>query len=248
MQLAGGLQMFGDRRRVLLYRPRRRLLDRGGQAPVPLGAIGFQLRFIGDRANQRVAEGVLGARGKPHLIDQLSLEQLIEHRIDPQCDKQFRPEAGADHRRRVQRPPGRGGQPVDARLDGGLYRGRHAHLGDIRTTDIATALSDEHAALHQLSHHLLGEERVSGGPVGDDRRQLGHRRIRTQQLIQQRHGVRICQRGKRYCLGAVHPRQRSAYSGREVISTIDGVRGMTVRKSASIDSLTASIQCASSMT
>ena len=38
-----------------------------------------------------------------------------------------------------------------------------------------------------------------------------------------------------------------SYSGREVISTIDGVRGMTVRKSASIDSLTASIQCASSM-
>jgi hypothetical protein len=32
-----------------------------------------------------------------------------------------------------------------------------------------------------------------------------------------------------------------------VISTIDRVCGMTVRKSASIDSLTASIQCASSM-
>ena len=38
------------------------------------------------------------------------------------------------------------------------------------------------------------------------------------------------------------------YSGRKVISTIDGMCGMTVRKSASIDSLTSSIQCASSMT
>ena len=38
-----------------------------------------------------------------------------------------------------------------------------------------------------------------------------------------------------------------SYSGREVISAIAGVRGMTDRKSASIDSLTASIQCASSM-
>ena len=36
-------QMFGDQRRVLLDRLRRALLDRGGQAPVPLGAIGFQL-------------------------------------------------------------------------------------------------------------------------------------------------------------------------------------------------------------
>ena len=32
-------------------------------APVPLGAIGFQLRFVGHRADQRMAEGVLGAVG-----------------------------------------------------------------------------------------------------------------------------------------------------------------------------------------
>ncbi len=38
-----------------------------------------------------------------------------------------------------------------------------------------------------------------------------------------------------------------SYSGRDVINTIDGVRAVTVKKSASIDSLTASIQCASSM-
>ena len=102
------------------------LLDRGGQAPVPLGAIGFQLRFVGHRADQRVVEGVLGARGEPHLIDQLRAEQLVEHRIDAQRGEQLRPEAGADHRRRVQRPLGRGVQPVDARLDGRLHRGRHA--------------------------------------------------------------------------------------------------------------------------
>jgi hypothetical protein len=38
-------------------------LDRGGKAPVPLGAIGFQLRFVGHRADQRVAEGVLRRSG-----------------------------------------------------------------------------------------------------------------------------------------------------------------------------------------
>ena len=38
-----------------------------------------------------------------------------------------------------------------------------------------------------------------------------------------------------------------SYSGRDVISTIEAVRGTTVRNSASIDSLTASIHCASSM-
>ena len=185
--------MFGDQRRVLLGRLRVALLDRGGQAPVPLGAIGFQLRFVGHRADQRVAEGVLGARGEPHLIDQLRAEQLVEHRIDAQRGEQLGPEAGADHRRRVQRPLGRGGQPVDARLDGRLHRGRHAHLGDIRATDVATALAGQHPALRQLAHHLLGEERVPGGPLGDDRRQLADRGIRTQQLTQQRRGVRITQ-------------------------------------------------------
>ena len=84
VQVAGGLQMFGDQRRILVRRPGLALLDRGGQAPVHLGAIGFQLRFVGHRADQRVAEGVLGARGEPHLIDQLRTEQLVEHRIDPQ--------------------------------------------------------------------------------------------------------------------------------------------------------------------
>ena len=63
VQLAGGLEVFGDQRRVLLHRAGRTLLDRGGQAPVPLGAIGFQLRFVGHRADQRMVEGVLGASG-----------------------------------------------------------------------------------------------------------------------------------------------------------------------------------------
>ena len=63
MQFTCGLQMFGDQRRVLVGRPGRTLLDHGGQAAMQLGAIGFQLRFVGDRADQRVVEGVLGAPG-----------------------------------------------------------------------------------------------------------------------------------------------------------------------------------------
>ena len=56
MHLAGGFQMLGDQRRVLLYRSGVRILDRGRKAPMPLGAIGFQLGFVDDRADQRVAE------------------------------------------------------------------------------------------------------------------------------------------------------------------------------------------------
>ena len=59
---------------------------------------------------------------------------------------------------------------IDARRDGRLHRGRHAHLGNIRPTNVATPVAGQHPALHQLAHHLLSEKRVPGGPLGDDRR------------------------------------------------------------------------------
>ena len=88
-------------------------------------------------------------------------------------------------------------------------------VGDIRATEVAAALAGQHSALHQLAHHLLGEERVPGGPLGDDPRQLADRGIRPEQLTQQRRGVRITQWGKRYRLRTVHPRQRSLILGAE---------------------------------
>ena len=71
----------------------------------------------------------------------------------------------------------------------------------------------QHTALHQLAHHLLGEKRVPGGPLGDDRRELADRGIRTQQLTDQRCGIRITQGGKHYRSGrrapaSAHPRTR----------------------------------------
>jgi hypothetical protein len=75
--------------------------------------------------------------------------------------------------------------PVAIKLDLPILQlavvARHAHLGDIGgATDVATALTGQHTALHQLAHHLLGEKRIPRGPVGDDRRQFADRGIRTQ--------------------------------------------------------------------
>jgi class 3 adenylate cyclase len=82
----------------------------------------------------------------------------------------------------LHRPLGRGTQPVDARLDGRLHRGRHSDVGGIRPTDIATALTGQHPALHHFPDHLLGEKRIPRSPLGDDRRQLADRGIRTQRI------------------------------------------------------------------
>jgi hypothetical protein len=78
---------------------------------------------------------------------------------------------------------------------------------------VAGTLAGQHAALGQLAHHLLGEKRVPGGPLGEGHRQLTDRGIRPQQLTDQRHGVRITQWGKRDRLRAMHPRQRSRIFG-----------------------------------
>ena len=48
-----------------------RCFDRGGQPPVQLGAIGFELGFVGHRTDQRMAERVLSRWGEADLIDQL---------------------------------------------------------------------------------------------------------------------------------------------------------------------------------
>ena len=226
---------------------RRTLLDRGGQAPVPLGAIGFQLRFVGHRVDQRVVEGVIGARGEAHLIDQLRVQQSSNTGLIPSVAT-----SSASKRAPIT------AAAFNVRLAGVLRRSMRASMATCTvagTSSSATSarqtypvLTGHHPALYQLADHLFGEKRAPGGPGGDDRRQLADRGIRPQQVTQQPHGIRICQWGKRYRLGAGHPLQRlPSYSGREVISTIDGVRGITARKSASIDSLTASIQCASSM-
>ena len=73
-----------------------------------LGAIGFQLRFVGHRADQRVVEGVFGVAGEPDWSMSSAAHELVEDRVDPQRGQQLRAEAGADDRRGVQRPLGRG--------------------------------------------------------------------------------------------------------------------------------------------
>ena len=80
--LAGSLEMFGDERRVLVGGFRLVGLDNRGQAPVPLGAVGFQLGFVCDCAGKRMMKCIFRSRGEPHLIYQLRPHQFIEGRFD----------------------------------------------------------------------------------------------------------------------------------------------------------------------
>jgi len=132
-----------------------------------------------------VVEGVLGARGEPDLIDQLRIKQLVERRIHVERREKVCPETCADHRRCEDCALGSGSQSVDAGGDRRLHRRWHAHLGDVSVTDVATALTGQYTALHQIAHHLLCEERVTSSSLGDERRQSAQGVIRPQELAEQ---------------------------------------------------------------
>ena len=81
-------QVLSDQRSVLVDRFRVTRLNRGGHAPVQLGAIGFKLRFVGHRTDQRMVKDILGLAGEPDLIDEFGCHQVSNRRFDPERSQQ----------------------------------------------------------------------------------------------------------------------------------------------------------------
>ena len=77
-QITRRFEVFGYQSGVFVGRFRLALFDRGGQAPVQLGAVRLELRFIGHGANQRMPERIFDPRGEPDLVDQLTLDELVD--------------------------------------------------------------------------------------------------------------------------------------------------------------------------
>ena len=44
---------------------------------------------------------------------------------------------------------------------------RHTDVRGVITAEVGAAIAVEHTPFCQITHHLLGEERVPGGPLGD---------------------------------------------------------------------------------
>ena len=125
VQITGGLQVFGDQRRVLVSRGGVTRFDRGGQPPVQLGAIRLELSFVGHGADQRMVEHVLGLSGEADLIDELRRSPGRQRPGSmPSVSSRSRLNRRADDRRRAQGAFGLWVEPVDARGDGRLQRWR----------------------------------------------------------------------------------------------------------------------------
>ena len=93
-------------------------------------------------------------------------------------------------------------------------RGRHTHLSNLCRRQVCARLPAQHTTLGQFAHDLLGEERITGGPLGDRLAQRANRGVRPEQLRDQCGGLRITQRRKGYRFEHRAPGQRPSYSGR----------------------------------
>ena len=112
-----------------------------------------------------MVKDILGFAGQRDLINQLATDQIVQDRINAQRLQQVPAELRADDRRSTQGALGRRVEAVDAGGNGRLHSGGHADLGSADRRNVATALPVQHTALGQFAHDLLGEKRVTGGPL-----------------------------------------------------------------------------------
>ena len=131
------------------------------------GPVRFELRFVGHGANQWMVKHILRLAGEANLIDELTSQQIIDDGVDSQRGQQVEGETRAEHRRRTQRSLGLCVEAVDARGDSRLQRNRHIHVSDVRRGMVCARPAAQHTPLGQIADHLLGEERIPGGALGD---------------------------------------------------------------------------------
>ncbi len=85
----------------------------------------------------------------------------------------------------------------------------HTDVSHVRAAGVSAAVALEHTPLGEFAHDLLGEERITGGPLGDRLAQACNGGVRTEQLRDQCRSLRITQRCKGYGLSTGHPAQRA---------------------------------------
>ena len=82
-EISRRLQMLGDQRRILVGRCGVTGFDSSGQTSMQFRTVRLELRFVGDRANQGMAERVLLTSAKPHLLNQFRLDERCHvHDVD----------------------------------------------------------------------------------------------------------------------------------------------------------------------
>ncbi len=164
-------------------------LDRGHDLRVQLAAPVLQQAPVGHLVRERVLEGVLQVREELRLVEELRLLQMREPapqgllRLLRDRREQRVGHVLADHRGRLQELLLLWRQPVDARRQDRLHRGRDLQRLHRPRQPVRSALSRQRARLHQRAHRLLQEERVAA--LDQHLRERREPRVRAEQRREQ---------------------------------------------------------------
>ena len=133
-----------------------------------LRAIGLQLRLVGDGADQRMPERVLGMRAECRLVDELRGDEISQSgrqspapssisgvKRDPITAAAFRVRLAAGSRRSMR-----------AAITACSVRGTWTSAAGT-DAQVAAAAADQHVALAQIPDDLLGEEGIARRPLCD---------------------------------------------------------------------------------
>ncbi len=113
-------------------------------------------------------ERIFGTRTEPHLVDQLSIDQLLNGGIDPKAHQQIRAEARSDDGSRGKRAFCRGASRV---MRAAIVTCRVAgtqHLGRFTHANAASSLAHQDTTFGELTGDLLARERITGRAAGND--------------------------------------------------------------------------------
>lgn len=122
---------------------------------------------------------ILDGRGKPHLVDEVGIDQFIDAKIDSQAGQQIGAEAKPDNCRGNKQLFGRRTKTVDAGSYSRLQGSWHADFGHISAASVPAALTCQNTTFSELSSDLLGKEGITCRALGDKFADLGNGLIET---------------------------------------------------------------------
>ena len=135
------------------------------QRPPPL----LEQTAVGHLVGQGVFEGEFALGEQPRLIEELGRLQVGQATVQVRLGQlgnglqQGQGHLGANDRGGLEQVFLLRRQPVDARRQYRLHRGRHLQAGQGLRQPIGTRRADEHPRLHQGAHALLQKERITPG-------------------------------------------------------------------------------------
>src|SRR5260370_14944820 len=169
-------------------------LERLDQARIEGAAAILKQRAEGDVERQRVLEGVLEDGKEARLVQELAGLEIVQAPAElvlrdvGDGSEQGHRQVFADDGRALQHAPVRRLEPIDARAEKGLDRGRDLERLRRARHAVGAALAREAARFDEVTDAFFQEERIPVGALDEPGAELRHARVVSQEALQELSG------------------------------------------------------------